>query len=116
MEMARGIEAWSLKRCLVHDSKLERRQLASSRRKNDLAAHSLEGEALTVHLHTQPCLQDGSLSVKVSTHARVARLGDYATLLDLEEGRDLRHIDQVAQLKHAMSNPQTGIVADAKIA
>src|SRR5438093_769518 len=52
MEMARGIDTCGLKGCLVHNPKPERRQLTSARRKDDLATHRLEREALVVHLYT----------------------------------------------------------------
>jgi hypothetical protein len=56
MEMARDIGAWGLKGCLIHNPELERWQFTSARSKDTFAAQGLEGEALTVQLHMQPCL------------------------------------------------------------
>ena len=94
--MARGLDAHGLKRGLVHDAKLERRQTTSPRGKDYLAGYALEGQALTVHLHAQTCLQECGLSVKIPTQARMPHLWDNTVLLHLQERRDLRHIEQVA--------------------
>src|SRR5262245_24120552 len=113
--MARGIDTPGLERCPVHDPQLERWQITSPRRKDYLAGYALEGQALTVHLHEQTCLEKHGLSVKISTQARMTDLWDNAALLELRERRDLRHIEQVAQLNAILGNAQTGIATDAKI-
>src|SRR5215813_14119159 len=43
-------------------------------------------------------------------------LWDDTAFLDLRECRDLRHIEQVAQLNDMLGNAQTGIATDAKVA
>ena len=91
--MARGIVTPGLERCPVHDPQLERWQVTSPRRKDYLAGYSLEGQALTVHLHEQTGLQEHGLSVKIPTQARMTDLWDNAALLDLCERRDFRHIE-----------------------
>src|SRR5262245_24575242 len=113
--MAWGIDAPGLERCPVHDPQLERWQITSSRRKDYLTGYSLEGQALTVYLHEQTCLEKHGLSVKIPMQARMPHLWDNAALLDLRECRDLRHIEQVAQLNAILGNAQTGIATDAKI-
>ncbi len=80
--MARCIDAHGLKRGPVHDPEPERWQITSPRRKDYLTGYSLEGQALTVHLHAQTCLQEHGLSVKIPTQARMPHLWDNAALLD----------------------------------
>jgi hypothetical protein len=114
--MAWGIDAPGLERGSVHDPQLERWQLTSPRGKNYLAGYSLEGQALPVHLYKQTFLQECDLSVKIPTQARMTDLWDNAALLELRERRDLRHIEQVAQLNATLGKAQAGIATDAKIA
>ncbi len=94
--MARGIDTPGLERGPVHDPQLERWQITSPRGKDYLAGYSLEGQALTVHLHAQTFLQEHGLSVKIPTQARMTHLWDNAVLLHLQERRNFRHIEQVA--------------------
>src|SRR5262249_12176488 len=114
--MARGIDTPGFERCPVHDPQLERWQITSPWRKDYLAGYSLERQSLAVYLHEQTCLQEHGLAVQIPAQARMPSLWGDAALLDLRERRDLRHIEQVAQLNAILGNAQTGIATDAKIA
>ena len=99
----------------VDDSQLHRGQLARARAEENAARFLLEHQPTAIHLQGQPFLQDVGLPGQVSVEARMAILGDDGAVLDLLEGRDLRHVDQVAHLDATRIDRDPGVVADGEV-
>ena len=115
VERRRGPEM-SVERHPVADADLQRREPAGARREYDLSRGNLEREAMAVDLEREPFTERLRFAGGPGADARVIRLGDDPGLLDLLEGGDLRHVDDVAELDAVRAQAESRVAVDAEVA
>src|SRR5262249_43909502 len=76
----------------------------------------LEAEALPVYLEREPSPERAGLAGEIRRDARMIRVGGDAASLQLLKRRNLRQVDQVAELDPVRADRDAGIVADREVA